>query len=270
MVLEIKKPLEWTPEIYMGIARACGQNLWFGEIEGCLEVEARGKCEMCNKGNRILLQGCLHCNYCEDCLRGWLKGQTLARYPGRCPCLNCDKLVSIAELEYLFQDNTVTLERLIERRIRAFLRNQEGWHWCPQCDWGGFGLDDDVAIRCSSCHYVFCPSCKNNHVGQKCIDIRDCVTNQNWKNKYAKPCPGCGIAIEKDGGCPGVVCLNCHELFDWYGTKRNTFDKHILKEADKEIENVEYSTEIRYRERPFLVKRKRMCTNNGDKRSRLS
>ena len=31
----------------------------------------------------------------------------------------------------------------------------------------------------------------------------------------SKPCPGCGRAIQKNGGCPSMVCSQCGVNFCW-------------------------------------------------------
>lgn len=43
-----------------------------------------------------------------------------------------------------------------------------------------------------------------------------------------RPCPHCGAAILKDGGCQMMRCALCHGTFRW-GASRNTLDGVIIE-----------------------------------------
>lgn len=36
-----------------------------------------------------------------------------------------------------------------------------------------------------------------------------------WKKKYTKPCPRCGISIQKTAGCEYIQCSGCDYQFCW-------------------------------------------------------
>ncbi|XP_024135234.1 E3 ubiquitin-protein ligase RNF14 [Oryzias melastigma] len=41
------------------------------------------------------------------------------------------------------------------------------------------------------------------------------TVNEKWKNCNTQPCPHCYCAIEKNGGCPHMLCTQCNHSFIW-------------------------------------------------------
>jgi len=45
------------------------------------------------------------------------------------------------------------------------------------------------------------------------LDAIDLIRNREWIRRHTKPCPKCGVNIEKNGGCDYIDCSNCHHGF---------------------------------------------------------
>lgn len=101
--------------------------------------------------------------------------------------------------------------------------------WCPSA-----GCDNAVcleayfheqlreSIRCS-CRSYFCFEChENSHDPVPCQMLKewaavkaDDLEAQEWILRNTKPCPGCKINIEKQGGCMHMTCRQCRRQFCW-------------------------------------------------------
>ncbi len=80
---------------------------------------------------------------------------------------------------------------------------------CEKCN----GRVDDNYV-CIQCKTRYCSKCmKTLDEGHICLstDINE------WKliQKTTKPCPICGLRIEKLRGCDDMFCTNCHNGFSW-------------------------------------------------------
>ena len=77
-------------------------------------------------------------------------------------------------------------------------------------------------ITCSSCNTEFCYFHSNAHQGQSCLDYHSASleldrANIEFANRVlqVKPCPNCGIAVSKEGGCNQIKCPSCNTHFCW-------------------------------------------------------
>lgn len=68
------------------------------------------------------------------------------------------------------------------------------------------------AITCPYCEYKSCLECYrpwDTHDGVNCDEAKkseDAKSEATLKKMGAKPCPNCGINIQKDGGCDHIKC----------------------------------------------------------------
>ena len=46
-------------------------------------------------------------------------------------------------------------------------------------------------------------------------DMEGEFRSEYWKECYTKPCPNCGISIEKSDGCDHMTCAYCYYEFCW-------------------------------------------------------
>eukprot|EP01103_Thecamoeba_quadrilineata_P002918 TRINITY_DN12764_c0_g1_i1.p1 TRINITY_DN12764_c0_g1~~TRINITY_DN12764_c0_g1_i1.p1 ORF type:complete len:552 (+),score=99.95 TRINITY_DN12764_c0_g1_i1:56-1711(+) len=122
-------------------------------------------------------------------------------------------------------------EKMIESNPNAL--------YCPRCERLA-KKDDEKLARCGSCFYSFCPICQSSyHPVTPCFegitqeDLTDFMKAGDDKGnrrqqlmqqmqqkasliliqKCAMACPGCGVPIQKDGGCNKMTCQNCNAFF---------------------------------------------------------
>lgn len=106
---------------------------------------------------------------------------------------------------------------------------------CSVC--GGLVVKFHHRAYCSSCQRLFCKSC-GEHLSDKvsqeasieegsALSVDDDVVDdehvcneediKSFKSilKVTKPCPKCGVRIQKSEGCSQMFCTHCHTGFDW-------------------------------------------------------
>jgi len=87
------------------------------------------------------------------------------------------------------------------------LSAEPGFMWClrPTCN---FGQIFTVArAQCDKCGFLMCRSCHMPwHQGRSCNEYSDYASSHMCEEKVTKPCPGCQVEIQKDGGCNEVKC----------------------------------------------------------------
>ena len=89
------------------------------------------------------------------------------------------------------------------------------------------------AVRCDSCGHSYCLFCdKGDHAPVSCTMVANWVKRggvlavmpgenkeeeeaKQLMAKLTKPCPKCGVRIEKNGGCPHMTCKRVSE--GWVG-----------------------------------------------------
>ncbi|KAF2790040.1 hypothetical protein K505DRAFT_194700, partial [Melanomma pulvis-pyrius CBS 109.77] len=74
-------------------------------------------------------------------------------------------------------------------------------------------------IACPYCKYELCIDCNRPWHGKSNCDnnkkVEDEKSEEAIKSLGAKPCPMCGIKIEKAGGCSHMRCDLCRHNFCW-------------------------------------------------------
>ena len=84
--------------------------------------------------------------------------------------------------------------------------------------------DEDDIITCHSCSFRVCARCdRPMHEGETCTEYqartkdRQDEENKSLKQirKVSRPCPGCNKNIQKNGGCPSMICSQCNKNFCW-------------------------------------------------------
>ncbi|KAJ4379148.1 hypothetical protein N0V86_005191 [Didymella sp. IMI 355093] len=77
---------------------------------------------------------------------------------------------------------------------------------------------DIVKTACPYCDYEFCLSCNRPWHSGSCSSVKrreDRQSEKTIKRLGAKPCPKCGVNIEKQGGCDHMNCRGCRHNFCW-------------------------------------------------------
>ncbi|KAF1973958.1 hypothetical protein BU23DRAFT_120567 [Bimuria novae-zelandiae CBS 107.79] len=161
-----------------------------------------------------------------DCLEMWVDSQvnnSIIESGIRCPS-TCDCTLTCADLKGKISPSL--FERLEDSVTRAGLRKMPGYRDCmsDSCKSGQF---HDSATRgnllgCNDCGFLVCTF--HNvpfHEGETCemYDQRTKAVSQEEDasqkkiQRISRPCPNCGINIEKMHGCDQMTCKKCSHSF---------------------------------------------------------
>jgi E3 ubiquitin-protein ligase RNF14 len=158
-------------------------------------------------------------------------------------CYECDSSLFLSELRRIFSDDKLLLkyqQHLLEQTVDMV--------WCPRCHHSIICIPSESTsgnhlsfVECLHCHFTFCRRCQESWHPQircpkeKIIEniIQNHDQNQTRLNKNeiqkllleieniqvieqcSKPCPSCGVRIEKNGGCQHMNCRQCRIHFCW-------------------------------------------------------
>ena len=172
--------------------------------------------------------------FCGDCWRGYLQS-SLGGTGGCgvlpfCPASNCKMIVPLDLPEIL--GPTELYQKAYKALLKAFIEQQRlGKHgvatYCknPQGCGGVVILADDAInseATCSLCLCQFCALCDlPPHSPATCELVAKWeakggyletgrqadVEARKLKHLTTRPCPRCGVRIEKNGGCPHMTCI---------------------------------------------------------------
>jgi E3 ubiquitin-protein ligase RNF14 len=198
-------------------------------------------CSICfeeQRGTQFLRLECRHV-FCTSCI---LEQSNLHIREGtldalKCPEPGCNEplaahtLRQILEPEIFERWETLTLQRALDQMSDAA--------YCPRC--GTLSLEDlsDNCADCPKCFFVFCTLCnEGRHPGVQCVSVETRLAMLRRKvegggsaavaelrkkehemmslafiEKSTKPCPACGMAIQRSEGCNKMVCGNCNAFF---------------------------------------------------------
>lgn len=121
-------------------------------------------------------------------------------------------------------------------------------------------------VSCINCGEVYC---------ENCGEIKDSI-NHVCKNKnketfqiiksQTKPCPSCGVRIQKSSGCAQMFCTNCHNGFDWNTgeiIKSNFHNPHRIEW----LKSLNKSTEVSLEDviNPILINPNNNCATISDR-----
>lgn len=131
-----------------------------------------------------------------------------------CRCPQCDVPIPTQELQ-------AALPRAVGKEMKemvdeALVSNDYSWRWClaSGCGHGSLQHGWNEIFRCRKCGYKMCfkhqvpwhkgYTCQEYETSHPSATITN--TNEEMIGETSKPCPGCGIAVQKDGGCNHMSC----------------------------------------------------------------
>ncbi len=97
---------------------------------------------------------------------------------------------------------------------------QERHHFIHPCPVNGCLGFLSTAWKCATCDTHVCSKCeeiKNKDDSHQCDPTT--VETVQEKHKSAKPCPQCGVYVQKASGCDQMWCTSCKTPFDWTSLK---------------------------------------------------
>ncbi|OJT11567.1 hypothetical protein TRAPUB_11908 [Trametes pubescens] len=175
--------------------------------------------------------------YCRSCLQhylGSLANATGGAGPTSATCLAeverddgttspCRRGIPLETIRDLLTPGEE--ERLMETTFLSHINSRaQEFKYCPTADCQTIyrATEEDTVIRCPSCLVRICASCHvEAHEGLSCAAYKDHASGgdesfERWRKEHdVRPCPGCGTALEKNGGCNHMHCRQCGTHLCW-------------------------------------------------------
>jgi ariadne-1 len=192
--------------------------------------KSAGECTICSEDVKdLLILSCGH-GFCSSCWKDYLKvAITEKKEQISCPAFKCQRTLDEFFVLQLVGD-AETKKRFNENLVTSFVENNPFVKWCPapNCHYAiwlkEFTTEHNEQVTCK-CGYTFCFRCnEEGHQPALCSMYKDWkvknaggdeALNQKAIASFARPCPRCKIAIEKNGGCNHMTCHKCHFHFCW-------------------------------------------------------
>ena len=137
----------------------------------------------------------------------------------------CDE-EAVLRLAGLADPQGACAARYARSLLESYVEDNSRARWCPAVPSCGRAIlleGDSVHVEPScGCGASFCFGCGGSPHSPCTCDMwtRWCAKNSdasettNWMAAHTLPCPKCGKAVEKNGGCNLVVCP-CGQAFCW-------------------------------------------------------
>jgi hypothetical protein len=171
-------------------------------------------------------------NTCKACLKEWVNVQIESSHTTPTgddgmllgiACPECPELMLESDIQGA--TTKTTLERFQALEYRHTGNNTPGWIWCPDPDCGAGHVPDGKIFTYDDCGERSCVPCdRPYHDGETCAAYQARVKDRMKEDKSlqeirkaTKPCPHCGVSIQKKGGCEHMQCQQCGETFSWTG-----------------------------------------------------
>lgn len=98
--------------------------------------------------------------------------------------------------------------------------------WCPTADCEGIldigkklgRIETNLTVQCPECQKEYCFRCLcPDHPDSTCESVID-KEYKEWANDKTDVgyCKNCMMRIEKDGGCPNMICNLCKHEWCWF------------------------------------------------------
>jgi hypothetical protein len=197
----------------------------------------RNTCTICLEFKASLPWTSLLCGhrFCNDCLMelfhvAW---QNQIEFSHQlCPHRDCNQEWQEADVRAFSGNNKEILQKFHTMKLLNYMRQSLHLRTCPKPDCI-FMYDIEGAqprlIKCPNlnCRANFCSHCQASHNPQiiTCQEIIIIASmsegeleqeSNAWKASHqTKPCPSCGINIQKEGGCEHMKCRKCGQKFNW-------------------------------------------------------
>ncbi|KAK6432315.1 hypothetical protein LTR95_011517 [Oleoguttula sp. CCFEE 5521] len=156
---------------------------------------------------------------CFKCWEQHLKVEVVAKDREIFSCPQCSQALEADEIRKLARADTFA--DYLDKAASSFLASEEEFFACTSaaCSFGAYIVSNDGNIfRCPGCQTRSCTVCKAPfHEGQTCAEHQQAIrmahdhAQENEQSEalvkeISKPCPGCGINLQKNGGCDHMSC----------------------------------------------------------------
>eukprot|EP00294_Goniomonas_avonlea_P005874 CAMPEP_0114550556 /NCGR_PEP_ID=MMETSP0114-20121206/6135_1 /TAXON_ID=31324 /ORGANISM="Goniomonas sp, Strain m" /LENGTH=453 /DNA_ID=CAMNT_0001735335 /DNA_START=33 /DNA_END=1394 /DNA_ORIENTATION=- len=167
-------------------------------------------CTGVNRGrNRLKVLPCCSLDVCTGCADTWWMTQVKGEF-GDCTlirCPSCNTALSYDALRAARLATATFLKKLACAEARQALGSELDFLSCPACSAAGWVEKTCKQVSCLECFRSFTTEAPNARASG--------LKAYLWKAFFTKPCPYCGVAISKNGGCHHMRCAHCHTSFSW-------------------------------------------------------
>lgn len=147
-----------------------------------------------------------------------------------CPEQTCLKDLSVKFMTKHLM-NPDLYEKFIKFSDRIEIHRNPNLKFCPTTDCEGFlrkGPASSKNVTCDQCKKEICFACLSPaHEGESCESKMD-KDYLEWATPNAEnvgQCKNCFVKIEKEGGCPHMICQVCHH--EWCWVCKEDFPVHL-------------------------------------------
>lgn len=179
------------------------------------------QCQICLEEQMSLVTyGCKKHSYCLSCAGRHMEERLSIGHVPLCPAENCKTEVDVRLAERLL--SKPSLKRYLMLKLRGTKLQT-----CPECFIDVFVEDGKkTGVKCPHCSASFCMACgmpwgKNHQCEQAMQEMAEKLKERGQAELGAivmqcglKPCPACGVFVEKTDGCDHVIC-GCKHEFCW-------------------------------------------------------
>ncbi|KAF2128575.1 hypothetical protein P153DRAFT_376696 [Dothidotthia symphoricarpi CBS 119687] len=166
---------------------------------------------------------------CNVCIQKILKMKIVDRQVNEaelaCPFGNCNYKLDVPTLKSVV--SKASFQEWDAALVKHHLSASEEYIIClkPECG-KYFSIEGckksrrgKQKVECPYCQYELCLSCNRPwHKSGSCskaLEKENQESEEAIKSMGAKPCPKCGVNIEKQGGCDHMSCQRCRHNFCW-------------------------------------------------------
>jgi len=173
------------------------------------------------------------CSNCSTCLTSWIVTQTQelfyqSKQEVRCTNSDCTKAFKV---EDIFSEFSQAQQGIINNALLSvYIKKTNDIRTCPNhsCNYAGV-IDTNSTcsdqLECESCGtkwrektHLSLGQLANNSMNHEGFGLGE-IFSQVWEEIWARRCPGCHVAIERNGGCNHMTCQNCKHEFCWLCTQ---------------------------------------------------
>jgi hypothetical protein len=199
-----------------------------------LRIKSMYSCTICLEEYPLDSYAVLDCMHglCKECIWRIIRVNVIeGKVEILCPNIDsekgkCTHVLTNQEIELFVKERAVFI-RFEKLQLYRTLDKAKDCRWCPRpgCETAMFGDVRSPMLTCPNCGLQFCFNCQTSdwHRGSSCENFRKWKEEnrqgdmkfEEWRKKNTKNCPQCGVAIEKNGGCSHMHCVQCDTHFDW-------------------------------------------------------
>ncbi|CDW75180.1 ibr domain containing protein [Stylonychia lemnae] len=203
-----------------------------------------GICYMNIEDEELVLLRCQHA-YCLTCLKEFVNFQVNNGQIKKliCPHSDCQIEINLKYLQKHVMDDD-TYSKYFKFSNRQEIHRNPRMKGCPTPDCEGYlekpHISSETQVICDTCKKCYCFNCLHTPHPSETCEQKIAKDYEEWATMTGNDvglCKNCGIKIEKEGGCPNMICKICKH--EWCWTCKEDFPVHT-----PECSNYQFYLEI--------------------------